>query len=95
MHKVKLATGTNRNQCSGCGELFNSIAAFDKHRHGRFGIPNKEHEGEYLDAVRKCYSTDEMTAKGMIKTNDGFWASKAFDYHGMIGRQANSITDAE
>ncbi len=53
----------DRNQCSSCLAYFNSITAFDKHRTGKF------------DGSRRCLSTDEMLAKGLGKTNDGFWLS--------------------
>lgn len=52
----------DRNQCRGCGEYFNSTAAFDKHRTGNF------HE-----RTRRCMTKDEMVAKGMAQRADGFW----------------------
>jgi hypothetical protein len=60
----------DRNQCCGCGEYFNSSAAFDKHRHGDFGKD------------RRCRSVEEMRAKGMDKNAAGFWvtARNPMDY---------------
>jgi hypothetical protein len=78
--KIKLSTGSMRNQCPACRELFNSVAAFDKHRYGQFGIEDKSHEGTFLLSNRKCRTIEQMEAKGMVKTNSGFWASKAYDY---------------
>lgn len=53
----------DRNQCPTCGKGFNSIAAFDKHRTGKFGVG------------RRCMTTEEMLAKGMVLRDDGFWRS--------------------
>lgn len=50
----------DRNQCPTCEKYFNSSGAFDKHRTGTF------HD-------RRCLTTDEMIAKGMILKDDGFW----------------------
>lgn len=54
----------DRNQCQGCGEYFNSTSAFDKHRVGDFGVD------------RRCITNAEMQAKGMVKTDSGFWIGK-------------------
>lgn len=51
----------DRNQCQGCKEYFNSVAAFDKHREGKHGVD------------RRCLTADEMQAKGMAKNSHGFW----------------------
>lgn len=53
----------DRNQCCGCGEYFNSSAAFDKHRHGDFGKD------------RRCRTVEEMREKGMDKNAAGFWVT--------------------
>jgi hypothetical protein len=53
----------DRNQCAGCGEFFNSSAAFDKHRTGAFGID------------RRCMTDGEMRAKGMDKNAAGYWVT--------------------
>jgi len=53
-----------RNQCQGCKEYFNSNTAFDLHRTGEYG----KH--------RRCRTPQEMTEKGMLVNNDGFWISE-------------------
>lgn len=54
-----------RNECPTCGELFNSNAAFDKHRTGHFGID------------RRCMTVEEMHGKGMCKNAGGWWVTAA------------------
>ncbi len=56
----------DRNQCGSCGELFNSSAAFDKHRMGDFGKD------------RRCRSQEEMRGKGMAKNAAGFWIGSPY-----------------
>jgi hypothetical protein len=60
---VKAQVRGDRNQCTGCGQLFNSSAAFEKHRTGEFGRD------------RRCMTTDEMAAKGMAINSDGYWVT--------------------
>lgn len=60
--------GGDRNQCTGCGELFNSTAAFDKHRTGTFHPP-----------ARRCLTVTEMQAVGMTVNARGFWVTEAMD----------------
>jgi hypothetical protein len=55
----------DRCKCSTCGQLFNSTAAFDKHR-----------TGSYSDA-RRCRSIEEMQARGMIPNAAGYWVTAA------------------
>ncbi len=55
----------DRNECAGCGELFNSTHAFDKHRTGAHGVD------------RRCMSAEEMQERGMFKGSDGFWRGSA------------------
>jgi hypothetical protein len=55
-----------RNECPSCGLYFNSNAAFEKHR-----------EGKYTPNTRHCLSEEQMVAKGMKKRTDGFWAGSA------------------
>ena len=54
-----------RNQCQGCKQYFNSMAAFEKHRVGILGT-----------LQRRCSTTLEMTNKGMFVNADGFWVTK-------------------
>lgn len=53
----------DKNQCQGCKKYFKSVAAFDKHRHGDFGVD------------RRCMTDDEMTAKKMAVNAAGFWVT--------------------
>lgn len=62
----------DRNQCPGCGQLFNSTFAFDKHRTGRHGID------------RRCLNEAEMLELGMSKNNAGFWISKTNQFQRAI-----------
>jgi hypothetical protein len=58
----------SRCQCKGCGEYFNSAKTFDGHRVGRF-VPITE------PSQRRCLSAAEMTAKGWLLNQAGFWIS--------------------
>jgi hypothetical protein len=66
--KVEIKEYSEVNQCPTCGEVFESIYAFDFHRTGEF---NKN---------RRCCTLDEMTTKGMIKNRFNRWVSKASSY---------------
>ncbi|MDR5790295.1 hypothetical protein P9281_27495 [Caballeronia sp. LP003] len=50
----------DHNQCCQCGLLFNSTAAFDKHRTGAYGVE------------RLCLTRSEMELRGMAKNQQGF-----------------------
>ncbi len=63
--KRGVALRGDRNQCAGCGCLFNSTHAFEKHRAGEHGVS------------RRCLSEGEMLAKGMVLGVDGFWRGSA------------------
>ena len=51
----------SRNQCGGCREYFNSNGTFEQHRVGEHGKD------------RRCLTPQEMTDKGWLKNDDGFW----------------------
>jgi hypothetical protein len=53
----------DRNQCRSCGEFFNSVFAFEKHRTGDFGIN------------RRCMTEAEMRVIRMDKNHAQFWVS--------------------
>lgn len=55
----------DRNQCTGCGRLFNSTHAFEKHRTGAHGID------------RRCMTEAEMLDRGMVLGADSFWRGSA------------------
>lgn len=59
----ELKVGHNRCRCPSCGEFFNSIAGFDKHRTGTYT------EG------RVCLSADGMKEIGMDTNSDGYWVT--------------------
>jgi hypothetical protein len=52
----------DHNECTGCGKLFNSTAAFDKHRTG----PMDD---------RRCLTEPEMRGKGMAVNATGWWVT--------------------
>lgn len=58
---MELKLAGNRCQCTACGDYFNRVSTFDKHRVGTFGVD------------RRCMSAEEMTAKGWAKNAAGFW----------------------
>lgn len=68
MSRPKL-TGS-RCQCTACGELFASVAAFDRHRVGKFA-------GVGGTNTRRCLSVAEMQAHEWPKTDKGFWLRPA------------------
>ena len=57
----------SRCQCSVCGELFNSVSVFDRHR-----------KGAYLEHTtkRQCLTIDQMVVRGWIKNAQGFWIQR-------------------
>jgi hypothetical protein len=57
----------SRCQCSRCGEYFNSVSVFDRHR-----IGNWEAEGVY----RRCLSILEMLSRGWRLNRRGFWIER-------------------
>jgi hypothetical protein len=63
--KVKIPKYVMWNQCPTCGEIFNSVYAFDYHRTGKYGVN------------RRCLTVKEMFKKGMIKNRFDRWISEA------------------
>lgn len=59
----------SRNQCQGCKQYFNSNTAFDLHRTGEHGVD------------RRCRTTEEMTALGMLLNNANFWITEKRNEH--------------
>jgi hypothetical protein len=62
--KVKIPYGCMWNQCPTCGELFESIYAFDYHRVGGTGH-------------RRCLTVEEMLTEGMVKNKYKRWVSSS------------------
>jgi hypothetical protein len=60
----------SRVQCCACGELFSSVATFDRHRIGEFA-------GVGGTNTRRCMTVAEMTAQEWPKTAKGFWLRPA------------------
>jgi len=72
MKKVKLNVGSMVNQCPSCGEIFNSLGAFDKHRAGEYGKPVKD---GYSPSSRHCLTHDQMISIGMLRNSKNNWIS--------------------
>ena len=54
----------SKSTCSACGEIFNSVKAFDAHRYGSFtdkAFP------------RSCRSKKGMLERGMTQNEKGWW----------------------
>lgn len=60
-----------RCECPSCGQLFNRVSTFDKHRVGEFAKP-----GEWA-GDRRCLTSDEMSDKGWRLNDKGFWLTEA------------------
>ena len=63
----QILTG-NRCRCSSCGEHFNSVSVFDRHR-----------VGDWKDRGlhRRCLTVAEMHSRGWALNSAGFWIRKA------------------
>jgi hypothetical protein len=64
----------NRCQCPKCGEYFNGVQPFDRHRVGTYakaGQPN----------TRRCLTVAELDAAGSIRNAAGFWCERATKPH--------------
>lgn len=73
-----------RCRCSGCGEHFHSVGAFDKHR-----------TGTYQPLARRCLSTDEMRDTGMVQRADGFWTTgKSGSYSPRVSDSSHDRAEA-
>ena len=62
-----------RCRCRGCGEYFNTVALFDKHRRGKFGVN------------RQCLTIEEMQSKGWALNSAGFWVGNRSNYVSVLG----------
>jgi hypothetical protein len=56
----------NRSQCPTCGDYFNGLDAFDRHRVGNYAKPGQPN-------TRRCLAVAEMEAAGFIRNAAGFW----------------------
>ena len=66
MKASELGLRGDRCLCPTCGERFNSSAAFDAHRTGKFNVNG-------VSRGRRCLLDFEMVAKGMTRNPKGFW----------------------
>lgn len=59
----------SRCLCHGCGEYFNSVYAFDRHR--------------VWDSltVQRCLNQEELVRKGMSINSSGFWITEPHRKH--------------
>ena len=63
------------NQCGACGEDFNGVRLFDRHRVGVHAYTITEGlnmEPPHEDG-RRCLDTDEMQERGWAKNDRGRW----------------------
>ena len=72
----KLPHGSDKCQCTACGEYFSSTYAFDRHRYGPF------------NGDRRCLSGDEMVAKGWSKGPLRHWARRAMPHTVVVAKKA-------
>lgn len=63
IEKVKLK-GASHNQCMGCGLVFSSDSAFEKHRTGTYYNPETKTRG-----TRRCMSLEEILSLTKSKNN--------------------------
>ena len=72
---IPCTQGTDHCRCStttgGCGESFNSTAAFDMRRVGKCGGPD-----------RRCRTPAEMVKAGMAINGKGRWAKRPASWRG-------------
>lgn len=56
------------SECTGCGEFFNSVYAFDKHQ---VWTRPDETGNQHV----RCMSVRDLVAKGWAKNEGGFWVT--------------------
>ena len=86
-----------KSTCGACGEVFKSVAGFDKHRTGNFEEPiyGPRVKGNSLKIVgytphsRRCMTVEEMRDSGMLKNDKGLWITSAYE------QSAHAGTDKE
>lgn len=76
----------SRVQCPACGELFASVAVFDRHRVGEFA-------GSDGVNTRRCLTVPELMTQEWPKTDRGFWLRPA-PRHVQAGVEGPSATPA-
>ena len=75
-----------RSECVNCGKVFNTTNGFDKHRTGGYGeftyAPGDRWRANPIGrtpSTRRCMTTEEMLAIGMVLKPTGRWATSDFD----------------
>jgi hypothetical protein len=69
----------SRCQCPTCGDYFNGLDAFDRHRIGSYAKSGQPD-------TRRCLAVAEMQARGFIRNAAGFWCDRASAEHAMRPR---------
>ena len=64
----------NRSQCPTCGEYFNGVQPFDKHRTGAYANPGQPN-------TRRCLTVAELESAGFMRNAAGFWCERATKPH--------------
>ena len=62
------------NLCSGCGEDFGSVQAFDKHRVGKHAYTFTQGLDNDVEDGRRCLDLDEYEEAGLVKNKRGTWS---------------------
>ncbi len=62
MSNANLKLSGNRCQCPACGQFFNSVSVFNRHRDGSFDDPANR---------RRCLTIRQMLAKGFAQNGKG------------------------
>jgi hypothetical protein len=57
----------SRCRCAVCGQVFNSVSTFDRHRRGNFGNAGRN---------RSCLTERELVARGWRRNFTGFWIER-------------------
>lgn len=73
----------SRCRCGGCGEVFNSLSAFDAHRVG----PYRQWWEPVAAPDRRCLTAEQMAAKGMALNVRGYWVTET-----RAARKARSVS---
>ena len=67
----KLPNGTNMCKCAACGEYFQTVLAFDRHRIGSYG---EEHAGKFgVGGDRRCVDVASMAEAKLSLNPKGYW----------------------
>lgn len=62
---MSLKAGGQRCRCGACGQYFNSVSVFDRHRVGAYS------------SSRRCLTATQMTERDWLRNASGFWTTGA------------------